>query len=69
MLSMPYRCLGHFLVVITAILWIWMSMYAVPRTAIDTVEPLIKDPPRKGHCMLDLSIRDTVWTPKNYHSL
>ena len=36
---------------------------------IATVEPLIKDPPRKGHCMLDLSIRDTVWGPKNYHSL
>ena len=33
------------------------------------VEPLIKDPPRKGHCMLDLSIRDTIWGPKNYHSL
>ena len=25
-----------------------------------TVEPLIKDPPRKGNCMLNLSIRDTV---------
>ena len=34
------------------------------RTAIDTVEPLIKDPLRKGHCMLSLSIGDTVWSPK-----
>ena len=43
-----------------------MSMHAVPkdfRTDIDTVEPLIKDPPRKGYCMLNLSIRDTVWSP------
>ena len=35
----------------------------------NTVEPLIEDPPRKGHCMFDLSIGDTVWGPKNYHSL
>ena len=34
-----------------------------------TGEPLIKDPPRKGHCMLDLSIKDTARGPKNYHSL
>ena len=36
-----------------------------------TVEPLIKDPPRKGHCMLNLSIWGTVcvWSPKNYYSL
>ena len=30
---------------------------------------IIKDPPREGHCMLDLSIGDTIWGPKNYHSL
>ena len=30
-----------------------------------TAKPLIKDPPRKGHCMLNLS----VWSPKNYHYL
>ena len=38
-------------------------------TLATTVEPLTKDPPRKGHCMLNLSIRDTVWGPKNYHFL
>ena len=29
----------------------------------------LKDPPRKGHCILNLSIEDTVSGPKNYHSL
>ena len=31
-----------------------------------TVEPLIVDHPRKGHCMLDFSIKDIVQGPKNY---
>ena len=31
----------------------------------NTVEPLIKDPPRKEHYMFNLSIGDTVWGPKN----
>ena len=39
--------------------------------SIQLVEPLIiiikiKDPSRKGHCMLDLSIKDTARSPKNY---
>ena len=34
-----------------------------------TVEPPIEDPPSKGHCMLNLSIGDIVWGPKNYRSL
>ena len=38
-------------------------------TIIITLEPLIKDPLRKGYCMLNLSTRDTVWSPKNYHFL
>ena len=31
-----------------------------------TVEPPIVDPPRKGHCMLDLSIKVIAQGPKNY---
>ena len=31
-----------------------------------TVEPLTVDPPRKGHCMLDLSIKDIAQGPENY---
>ena len=34
-----------------------------------TVEPPIVDPPRKGHCMLDLSIKDTARGPKKLLSL
>ena len=34
-----------------------------------TVEPPIVDPPRKGHCMLDLSIKDTARGPKKSLSL
>ena len=35
-------------------------------THMHTVEPPIMGPLRKGHCMLDLSIKDTAWGPKNY---
>ena len=31
-----------------------------------TVEPPIVDPPREGHCMLDISIKDIAQGPKNY---
>ena len=37
----------------------------MPGFVIYTVEPLIKDPPRKGHCMLDFSTRDTDHGPKD----
>ena len=29
----------------------------------------INNPPKKGHCMFDLSKKDTALGPKNYHSL
>ena len=32
---------------------------------VNTVEPPILDHPRKGHCMLDLSIKDIAEGPKN----
>ena len=31
-----------------------------------TVESPTADPPRKGHCMLDLSIKNIAQGPKNY---
>ena len=32
----------------------------------NTVEPPIVDPPKQGHCIINLSIKDTVRGPKNY---
>ena len=58
--------------------WLMQSMYRFYCTSLDqepdrsfyrvrrpiTVEPPIVDPPRKGHCMVDLSIKDTARRPK-----
>ena len=46
---------------------IWNFAEFLP--CVNTVERLIKDPPRKGHSMLDLYTKDTAQGPKNYHSL
>ena len=50
------------MIVCTCVLKIQHSLYSQTSN---------KDPQRKGYCMLNLSIRDTVslWGPKNYHSL
>ena len=45
---------------------IWRGWWLSDCVSYYKVEPPIVDPPRKEHCMLDLSIKDIAQGPKNY---